>query len=47
MGRCWFCPPLAGVGGGMNVDKDNLCNYNKSLQLFANKLPKEMTKAEA
>ncbi len=39
------CPPLAGVGGGMK--KDNLCDYNRSLQPFANKLRKEMTKAEA
>ena len=31
----------------MKADKDNLCNYNKSLQPFANKLRKEMTKAEA
>ena len=29
------------------MKKDNLCNYNKSLQPFANKLRKEMTKAEA
>jgi very-short-patch-repair endonuclease len=41
------CPPLAGVGGGMKADKNNLCDYNKSLQPFANKLRKEMTKAEA
>jgi len=39
-----YCPPLAGAGGGM---KDNLCSYNKELQPFANKLRKEMTKAEA
>jgi very-short-patch-repair endonuclease len=31
----------------MKTDKNNLCNYNKSLQPFANKLRKEMTKAEA
>ena len=31
----------------MKTDKDNLCDYNKSLQPFANKLRKEMTKAEA
>ena len=31
----------------MKADKDNLCDYNKSLQPFANKLRKEMTKAEA
>ena len=41
------CPPLEGVGGGMKAVKDNLCSYNKSLQPFANKLRKEMTKAEA
>ena len=29
------------------MKKDNLCNYNKSLKPFANKLRKEMTKAEA
>jgi len=31
----------------MKTKKDNLCRYNKSLQPFANKLRKEMTKAEA
>lgn len=31
----------------MKTDKDNLCSYNKSLQPFANKLRKNMTKAEA
>jgi very-short-patch-repair endonuclease len=31
----------------MTADKDNSCSYNKSLQPFANKLRKEMTKAEA
>ena len=31
----------------MKADKDNLCGYNKRLQPFANKLRKEMTKAEA
>jgi very-short-patch-repair endonuclease len=31
----------------MKTDKDNLCGYNKRLQPFANKLRKEMTKAEA
>jgi len=30
----------------MKSDKDTLCCYNKSLQPFANKLRKEMTKAE-
>lgn len=30
----------------MTDDKDNFCSYNKSLQPFANKLRKEMTKAE-
>ena len=32
---------------GMQPNKDNLCRYNKSLQPFASKLRKEMTKAEA
>jgi very-short-patch-repair endonuclease len=41
------CPPLEGVGGGMKADKDNVYGYNKRLQPFANKLRKEMTKAEA
>ncbi|MBP7766488.1 MAG: DUF559 domain-containing protein [Syntrophaceae bacterium] len=31
----------------MKKDQDTLCRYNKSLQPFANKLRKEMTKAEA
>ena len=31
----------------MSADKDNLCDYNKRLQPLANKLRKEMTKAEA
>ena len=31
----------------MTPNKDNLCSYNKSLQPFARKLRKEMTKAEA
>jgi very-short-patch-repair endonuclease len=31
----------------MKFDEDKLCSYNKSLQPFANKLRKEMTKAEA
>jgi very-short-patch-repair endonuclease len=31
----------------MKDDRDNLCGYNKSLQPFANRLRKEMTKAEA
>jgi len=31
----------------MKADKHNLCGYNKRLQPFANKLRKEMTKAEA
>jgi very-short-patch-repair endonuclease len=31
----------------MKADKDNLYGYNKHLQPFANKLRKEMTKAEA
>jgi very-short-patch-repair endonuclease len=38
---------MEGVGGGMKADKDNLCGYNKRLQPFANKLRKDMTKAEA
>ncbi len=29
------------------MKQDNLCGYNKSLQPFANKLRKEMTKSEA
>ena len=53
------CPPLAGgVGGGenfsyinyfsyMDANKSNLHQYNPHLQTFANKLRKEMTKAEA
>ena len=41
------CPPPEGAGGGMKADKGNLCGYNKRLQPFANKLRKEMTKAEA
>jgi len=39
------CPQ--GQNNGMKTKKDNLCRYNKSLQPFANKLRKEMTKAEA
>jgi len=31
----------------MQPEQDNLCRYNKVLQPFANKLRKEMTKAEA
>jgi very-short-patch-repair endonuclease len=31
----------------MKADQDNLCGYNKRLQPFANKLRKDMTKAEA
>ena len=31
----------------MKTNQDTLCGYNKSLQPFANKLRKEMTKAEA
>jgi very-short-patch-repair endonuclease len=31
----------------MKANKDNLFGYNKRLQPFANKLRKEMTKAEA
>lgn len=45
------CPPLEGAGGGsgggMKFDEDNLCSYNKNLQPLANKLRKDMTKAEA
>ena len=33
--------------GGMKADKDNFYGYNKHPQPFANKLRKEMTKAEA
>jgi very-short-patch-repair endonuclease len=31
----------------MDVDKNNFCNYNKRLRPHANKLRKDMTKAEA
>ena len=47
------CPPLAGVqgvetmSGKLKADKTNNYAYNKILQPFANKLRKEMTKAEA
>jgi very-short-patch-repair endonuclease len=39
-----ICPPLEGVQG---VVMDNTRLYNKRLQIYANKLRKEMTKAEA
>ena len=47
------CPPLAGVqgvetmSGKLKADTTNNYAYNKILQPFANKLRKEMTKAEA
>ena len=43
----WLSPAGGGAGGGMEVDKNNLCRYNKRLQPFANKLRKEMTRGEA
>ncbi len=43
----WVVLLLEGGRGGMKKAQDTLCRYNKSLQPFANKLRKEMTKAEA
>ncbi len=41
-----YCVSPAGGGAG-GMKKDNLCDYNKSLRPLANKLRKEMTRAEA
>ena len=48
-----FSPAGGGAGGGQNqinmqpASKQNNYHYNKNLQLYANKLRKDMTKAEA
>ena len=44
----WLSPAGGGAGGGkLKADKTNNYAYNKKLQPLANKLRKEMTKAEA